>query len=381
MPSSNNQKYDTDADSFLSDVGRSNSWSDAEKSPVSNNENFFDGMINSLANALNLPFEIPSKKSHTDDDEDYEDDDATNGSAGGSTFDESVVLSSLNNKPGKKKPNYYNVSHNSDLNKRMEQMRMQNKTTTFSTEEGDILSVNSSGSDAGSSAGSSGGSSMYSSEYYSSSFDSDADPKKRGADMNDSIGAGVGNKVEYDSEMAQLYRAIDTKCWEAASKWLKTNPKMANYWVYRKHEKTGDVVWMFLPLHAACFSSAPLTLVRELLVANPVSASIPAPGEKLPIHIACETAASPEIVACLVNAYPEALYHVDSSGNTPLQLSVFSMSGKNRSKVMKILTNAAAGKMSSPKKMKFRNLLSMGSHRRSSSAGNVGIAGEDESVF
>ena len=355
MPSSSKQKYDNDADSFLSDVGGSNSWSDDGKSTASNNENFFDGMINSLANALNLPFEIPSKTSHTDDDDD-DDDDATNGSTGDSTFDEATVLSSRNNKPGKKKPNYFNVSHNSDLNKRMEQMRMQNKTTTFSLETGDVLSVNSSESDAGSSVGSS---SIYSSEYYSSSFDSGADPKKaRGADMNDTIGAGVGNKVEYDSEMAQLYRAIDTKCWEVASKWLKTNPIMANYWVYRQHEKTGDVVWMFLPLHAACFSSAPTTLVRELLVANPVSVSTPAPGEKLPIHIACETAACPETVACLVNAYPEALYHVDSSGNTPLQLSVFSMSGKNRSKVMKILTNAAAGKMASPKKMKFRNLLS-----------------------
>jgi len=372
MPSSKIQKYvhDNDAisgeDSLLSSVGRSNSWSDDGKSTTNNNENFFDGMINDLAKALNLPFEIPSKNSNTDDD-------ATNGSTGDSTFDESVVLSSLNNKPGKKKPNYFNVSHNSDLDNRMQQMRMQNKTTTFSKEDEDALSVNSS---VGSSAGSS---SLYSSEYYSSSFDSDADPEKaRGTDM-ETIGAGVVNKVEYDSEMAQLYRAIDTQCWEAALKWLKTNPKMANYWVYRQHEQTRDVAWMFLPLHAACFSSAPATLVRELLIANPASASVPAPGEKLPIHIACETAAGPDTVACLVNAYPEALYHVDSSGNTPLQLSVFSMSGKNRSKVMKILTNAAAGKMTSPKKMKFRNLLSLGSHRRPSSASTIGR--EDESVL
>jgi hypothetical protein len=361
MPSSNKQKYDNDADSFLSDVGGSNSWSDDGETTASGNENFFDGMINSLANALNLPFEIPSKESRNDDHDDDYDDDATNGSTGDRTFNGSTVLSSRNNKPGnslagKKKPNYFNVSHKSDLNKRMEQMRMHNTTTTFSLETRDILSVNSSESDAYSSVGSS---SLYSFEYYSSSFDSDADSKKaRGVDMNDTIGAGGGKRVEYDSAMAQLYRAIDTKCWDVASKWLKTNPIMANYWVYRQHEKTGDVVWMFLPLHAACFSSAPTALVRELLAVYPVSASTPAPGEKLPVHIACETAACPETVVCLVNAYPEALYHVDSSGNTPLQLSVFSMSGKNRSKVMKILTNAAAGKMASPKKMKFRNLLS-----------------------
>eukprot|EP00979_Chaetoceros_neogracilis_P017059 scaffold10175_cov268-Chaetoceros_neogracile.AAC.15 len=144
---------------------------------------------------------------------------------------------------------------------------------------------------------SSEGGSLYSCDCYSSSFD----------DLDGYLGIDENTKVDYNSSMAQLYRAIDTKSLEDASKWIRNDPGMAKSWVYRRNKNTNEIMWNFLPLHSACFAHAPIAVVKELIRVHPQSVYITAPGDKLPIHIACETAASPDVVTCLVSAYPEAL--------------------------------------------------------------------------
>jgi len=351
MPLSDSKDSASDAfsasGSFLSYIGNSHSWSDESTSTTTtvNNENFFDEVINNITSMLNIPYAIGSG-------DDHDDDTCTNGSEG----DDTAILSSLHNK--KKKVKAGKVGNVSDdvLNKAIAKMNITDTTILSADTDRDSLSVRS--SEVGSSN---------SSSSYSYSFDSYDGLKRKTTvtDLDEYLDINGDAKVEYNSPMAQLYRAIDTKSWGAAARWLKSDNDMVKCWVYRKSDVTNEIMWMFLPLHAACFSGAPRGLVKELIRVNPQSTSIVAPGDKLPIHIACETGASPDVVSCLVKAYPEALYHVDETGNTPLQLCVFSMSGKNRSKVMKILINSAAGK-----KNKFRNFMSRGGNKKSISSTN-----------
>jgi hypothetical protein len=144
----------------------------------------------------------------------------------------------------------------------------------------------------------------------------------------------------YDTEPAELYKAIDTTKWKNAFEELRMNPQDAKKWIYRANQ-SGKIDWMFLPIHAACFSGAPPNLVRKLIKVYPQSVSLEATAEKLPIHIACETAAHPGVIASLISAFPDSIYEVDIYGNTPLQLAIFSTEGRNRSRTLKMLSRIA----------------------------------------
>uniref|UniRef100_A0A7S3Q5H3 Uncharacterized protein n=1 Tax=Chaetoceros debilis TaxID=122233 RepID=A0A7S3Q5H3_9STRA len=362
-----------------STVGKSNSWTDDDDAStvVSTSE---ISTLEFLSSMLVNPF-AGAAKVNSSDVEDDDDDDSLFTDENGNSFsdtDESRVLAPLrvtkrfsNKKDDKKRGNTKaEETSQMSLNGRMRKLRLGNKTTSTSRDYDD-QSFHSEGS----------------SEYYTSTFDDDSaggggenenmKANKKKMDMNESILSNlsltnVPQKVDYYSDSAILYRAIDTKEWDEAGRILHVSPKMARNWVYRTNEHNNDVVWMFLPIHAACFSGAPVNLIRDLVNAYPKSASVAAPGEKLPVHIACETGASHEVVAVLVETFSESLYHVDSSGNTPLQLCVFSMSGKNRSKVMKVLTSAAAGTGTGPKKSRFRKFINIGKRKN----GNERMASE-----
>jgi len=145
-------------------------------------------------------------------------------------------------------------------------------------------------------------------------------------------------KVDFDFQPSPLYRAIDTRSWKHAYKILRKSPKEASTWVYRRNEDISEYKWMFLPIHVACFSGAPLDLVKRLVRACPQGVRMAANGGKLPLHIACETLAHSSVITFLHRMYPEALYAIDESGNTPLQEAMFCESKSGRARVMKLLT-------------------------------------------
>ncbi len=142
--------------------------------------------------------------------------------------------------------------------------------------------------------------------------------------------------LNYDTAPAPLYRAIDTKQWKQAAIRLQSHPEEAQIWVYRLDKKK-EIVWKFLPLHAACFSGAPVELVRALVKSYPNAVRMAAYGDKLPIHIACETGCSRDIVLSLVDAYPDSLCITECNGNTPLELCK-NGSNKNKTQLVKMLT-------------------------------------------
>ena len=181
--------------------------------------------------------------------------------------------------------------------------------------------------------------------------------KKKKIDPEKSVSKKVIIKpkaLDYELESVLLYRAIDTKEWKLATRCLKADPNEAQIWVYRL-DKKGEVLWKFLPLHAACFSGAPGDLVKELVSAYPESVKCKVHGSKLPIHIACETGAHRDVVVSLLEEYPDSLCALDCNGKTPLELCK-SGSNKNKAQIMKILTKRSRSKDTlggKPKRLTF----------------------------
>mmetsp|Transcript_450 Transcript_450/g.634 ORF Transcript_450/g.634 Transcript_450/m.634 type:complete len:236 (-) Transcript_450:45-752(-) len=147
----------------------------------------------------------------------------------------------------------------------------------------------------------------------------------------------INQILDYDHDEAKLYRAIDTKQWSIALKHLKTSSDEAGKWVHQKEYYTGKVLWLFLPIHAACFSGAPCQLITELIRAYPKGVEARAHVDKLPIHIACETEANDDVIMCLLKANPDSINAFDSNGATLMQLS------RNRSptQIVSILTGVS----------------------------------------
>lgn len=334
-------EYETDVstknsfqtESSQSEIGASKSWSsdDTHETSASRNyvdENtFFGGMLDGLSVMFGGGTNAKDGSHHSSDDEDDK-----------GTYDEAAKpFCSISNKP---------MIMNYGLTARKKNVKMGNREFM----KDDSMSV-------------------FSTIDSQHSNDSLLGQQETQDDFNDSflnnITISTVNKINYNSEQARLYRAIDTKNWESASYHLTKNPSMARSWVFRRSSSSGRIQWVFLPIHAACFSDAPAYLIRDLVRSYPDSAKMTAAGQKLPLHIACETGAGHETVSYLVNVNQESLYHVDSNGNTPLQLCVFSMSGKNRDKVMKILTKAAAGKKANQKFPKLKGFLGRNKGRKS----------------
>ena len=123
---------------------------------------------------------------------------------------------------------------------------------------------------------------------------------------------------------------------------LRRLPEEASTWIYSLNKRTAEYDWIFLPIHVASFSDAPIDLMKKLVKAFPQGLRMAATGGKLPLHVACETLASSEVIAFLHNAYSDALYVIDDSGNTPLQQTMFSENKSGRTRVMQLLTSLQA---------------------------------------
>jgi hypothetical protein len=80
-----------------------------------------------------------------------------------------------------------------------------------------------------------------------------------------------------------------------------------------------------LPLHAACYVGAPITLIKSLINIYPEATRQKVPSNsKLPLHIACEADADPEVISYLINSWPMSIYVCDGNGNIPLSQVILS---------------------------------------------------------
>lgn len=83
-----------------------------------------------------------------------------------------------------------------------------------------------------------------------------------------------------------------------------------------------DATKGYTPLHLVCRSARVPCRVVELLVADrPEAASIRDSNHYLPIHHACELGAGPEVISCLLEAYPEGAKAMTKKNDSALSLA------------------------------------------------------------
>ena len=79
-------------------------------------------------------------------------------------------------------------------------------------------------------------------------------------------------------------------------------------------------------------------IIKALISACPQTVREKVNGDKLPIHIACETGAHRDSVVSLLEAYPDSLCVRDCRKSTALDLCM-NGSSKNKAQLIRILTN------------------------------------------
>lgn len=316
-------------------VQGSNSLTEAStrSSEKGNDDNYFSDILNSVASMFNLPYEIGSSDSSSFDD------DTSNKTRNTSDSENMSLGSWISNREERyansiesesNRENDVNLLCHSDLRSSLVNKRDRDidSITTQGNKENEVnLPL------------------LCNSEFYSNSFDSsNIEETPRSVESGKIDKSMIPSYYEYESNVAQLYRAIDTQNWEAAYKYITSNPKLASKWIYQRDKSSGLTLWAFLPLHAACFSGTPASLVKIILRAYPKSAESPAQGGKLPLHIACETGAPDDVIHCIANAFPLAIHHPDQNGNTPLKLCEIYMKGRKKKKSIKMLKKISRGK-------------------------------------
>jgi hypothetical protein len=134
---------------------------------------------------------------------------------------------------------------------------------------------------------------------------------------------GPKEEVNYHEGATALFLAIETTDWRRALKFVQESPDQARTWV----SSLGTVettfnwaLWRRLPIHEACRREAPAWLISALLSAFPESSKSPTQFGELPLHLAVECGAPPEVVNLLVAAHWLGITAVDQSGRTPLEI-------------------------------------------------------------
>ncbi|GKY94500.1 hypothetical protein MPSEU_000415900 [Mayamaea pseudoterrestris] len=127
----------------------------------------------------------------------------------------------------------------------------------------------------------------------------------------------------HENSGSPLFAAIEESNWKLAFSIAKESPRQVRTWI----KSTGTIgttfvwsVWQRLPIHEACRRQAPAWLVSHLLSVFSESASKPTQFGSLPLHLAVECGAAPEVVNLLIAANVSALQAADQSGRTPLDV-------------------------------------------------------------
>ncbi len=122
-----------------------------------------------------------------------------------------------------------------------------------------------------------------------------------------------------------LYSAIRNHDAEGALACLKRFPEECRTWVTCcdtiSNERTlisSPQRLKYLPLHTACLSRSPLHLVKEIIRIYPDAIKKRAGNYKYPIHMACDAGVDPDVMCCLIKAWPESIYARDGDNNIPL---------------------------------------------------------------
>eukprot|EP00545_Synedropsis_sp_CCMP1620_P005396 CAMPEP_0119026086 /NCGR_PEP_ID=MMETSP1176-20130426/34837_1 /TAXON_ID=265551 /ORGANISM="Synedropsis recta cf, Strain CCMP1620" /LENGTH=476 /DNA_ID=CAMNT_0006981743 /DNA_START=18 /DNA_END=1448 /DNA_ORIENTATION=+ len=132
------------------------------------------------------------------------------------------------------------------------------------------------------------------------------------------------NEVLYNDGATPLFTSIEETKWAEALELVDIVPEQAGAWVKStgtENTTFGWSLWRRLPLHEACRRQAPAWLVAALLKAYPAAISQTTQFGELPIHLAVEMGAAPEVVNLLLVNYYEGIHMEDNGGRTAMTIN------------------------------------------------------------
>lgn len=136
--------------------------------------------------------------------------------------------------------------------------------------------------------------------------------------------------------LACINALIADQNWEQVIALVEDDPSLAEQWLYgmdevvvegqeQQQQQQSPVLWKRLPLHLAVLQQAPEDLVAALLDAFPQAAEMSDPSDgMLPLHhaVAATATADLSVVDLLLKACPDATMAVDVNGRCPLHVAV-----------------------------------------------------------
>lgn len=143
---------------------------------------------------------------------------------------------------------------------------------------------------------------------------------------------------DYDSGATVLYELLESSSWEKARSRCRSHPEEVRTWIVRK-DRSLQVRWKLLPLHAAIIFQAPNFIVSALLEKFPAAASRKDDQGMLPLHLAFRHKQDDEdLLEILLAQYPMAVMIKDRRDRVPLE---HGRDSKFSAKLMRLFADAS----------------------------------------
>lgn len=124
---------------------------------------------------------------------------------------------------------------------------------------------------------------------------------------------------DYDTSATTLYEMLESSNWDEARSRCRSHPEEARTWIVRK-DKSLQVRWKLLPLHAAIIFQSPNFVVSSLLEKYPAAASRQDDQGMLPLHLAFRHKQEDEdLLELLLVQFPKAVIMKDRRDRVPLE--------------------------------------------------------------
>jgi len=157
-------------------------------------------------------------------------------------------------------------------------------------------------------------------------------------DVSDAVRMLNEMECDYDTSATELYELLESSDWERARSRCRSNPEEVRTWIVRK-DKSKQVRWKLLPLHAAIIFQAPSFVVSSLLERYPAAASRKDDQGMLPLHLAFRHKQEDEdLLELLLVQYPQAVNLRDRRDRVPLE---HGRESRYSAKLMRLYAEAA----------------------------------------
>jgi hypothetical protein len=124
---------------------------------------------------------------------------------------------------------------------------------------------------------------------------------------------------DYDNGATVLYELLESSNWEKARSRCRSHPEEVRTWIVRK-DRSLQVRWKLLPLHAAIIFQSPNFMVSALLEKYPAAASRKDDQGMLPLHLAFRHKQEDEdLLELLLVQYSKAVMVKDRRERVPLE--------------------------------------------------------------